>query len=409
MKNLIRISALLSLLFTVSFTTAAQVEDRWLSDAAGYERAVQVQRELGLPLIVYFYTDWCPYCHGLQDQYFSTPQVKQYFKGVVRVKINPEHGRLEQQIADQYSVKGFPSFFVIRKPSSLPANVNPFKVDGVNLTPAQFVSACERGLPSAGLVSTVRISIRPVPPAVKPVSLSAAVSAPKVIPASAPALTAEQLLLKSILDNYVQAVGGRDAVTRINTRVMKGRLDLSGARSEARFEKYAKAPNMSLTVMKGDSIGVRKLGWDGHTAWALSDRKGTPDPSPKELAALADEGDLYRDIKLNEHYPQMRVAGRGSVGGREVYILEATSRFGVADKLYFDAGNGSLIRRDTWRTNASGLVQAEIYFSDWRDVDGVKLAFKITERRADATYVFTLEDVRHNTQLDDEVFRLPSK
>ena len=405
MKNLIRVSALLSLLFTFSFTAVAQVEDRWLSDAAGYDRAVQLQRELGIPLIVYFYTDWCPYCHGLQDQYFSTAQVKQYFKGVVRVKINPEHGRLEQQIAEQYSVKGYPSFFVIRKPSSLPANVNPFKVNGVNLTAAQFVSALERGLPSVGLVSSVRISIRPIAPAVKPVPLSAAVSAPKVIPASAPVLTAEQLLLKSILDKYVQAVGGRDAVARINTRVIKGRLDLSGGGSGARFEKYAKAPNMSLTIMKGDFIGLRKLGWDGHTAWVLSDRKGIPDPSAKELAVLADEGDLYRDIKLTELYPQMHVAGRGSVDGRNVYILEATSRFGVADKLYFDTDNGLLMRRDTWRSN----VLTEIYFSDWRDVDGVKLAFKITERRPDATYIFTLENVRHNTQLDDEVFRLPSK
>lgn len=409
MKKFIRISAILSVLFTANLSVVAQVEDRWLSDAPGYERAVQLQRELGIPLIVYFYTDWCQYCHGLQDQYFSTAEVKQYFRGVVRVKINPEHGRLEQQIAEQYSVRGYPSFLVIRKPSSLPVSVNPFKVNGVNLTPAQFVSACERGLPSAGLMSTVRVSIRPVAPAVKPVAFSAAVSTPKVIPASAPALTAEQLRLKSILDNYVQALGGRDTLARLNTRVMKGRLELSGASSQARFEKYAKAPNMSLLVMKGDSIGVRKFGWDGQTAWALSDRKGTPNPSPKELAALADEGDLYREIRLNELYPQMRLAGRGNVGGREVYILEATSRFGVAEKLYFDADNGLLIRRDTWRSNASGMVQAEIYFTDWRDVDGVKLPFRITERLADATYTFTLEDVRHNTQLDDEVFRLPSK
>ena len=148
----------------------AQLQDRWLTDAKGYEQAVQLQRELGVPLVVYFHTDWCTYCRALEGQYFPTTPVQRYLQRVLKVKINPEHGRAEQELADQYGVKGYPAFFVIRKPSSVPANVNPFRGGGSHLTPTQFASACERGLASAGLVSTVRVSIKPIPLAAPSVS-----------------------------------------------------------------------------------------------------------------------------------------------------------------------------------------------------------------------------------------------
>jgi len=409
MNNFIRFLALLSFVTaSITFTAqpicaVSQLEDRWLRDAPGYERALQAQRELGMPLVVYFYTDWCPYCHALESQYLPTPPVQQYLKGVAKVRINPEHGPAERALAEQYGVTGYPTFFVIRKPSSLPANVNPFRTVGGNLTPTQFVRACERALPASGLVSAVGVTIKPVP-------LTRATAPPKVASAPTASITSgDQPTINSIISRYVQAVGGKTAVGAVTSRVTKGRIDIPGVSFGGRLETYAKAPNMSLTVMSAEPIGVLKRGFDGRTAWALSDDQTTHLPSPKELASLAAENDLYRDIKLQEFYARISFAGKDALGARQVYVLEATSRLGVQEKLYFDVENGLLLRRDTLRPSSRGPVRTEIYFSDWRDVDGIKLPFKTTERMPDMTYVFTLEEVKHNVQLDDDVFRLPTR
>ena len=402
--SLVLLLVLSPLVFTNQPVGAApQLEDRWLRGAPGYERALQLQRELGLPLIVYFYTDWCPYCHSLEGKYLPTPPVREYLKGVIKVRINPEHGRPEKQIAEQYKVTGYPTFFVMRKPSSLPVNVNPFRTNAPDLTPAQFVSACQRGLPAAGLVSLVGVNIKPVP-----LKGAATSTANGTAPATPTIPNSDQPTLNFVLDRYVIALGGRDAMAKITSRVAKGRIDVAGVSFGGRLETYAKAPNMSLIVMTTESLGVVKRGFDGRMAWAVSDRKDTRHPSPKELAALSDDAQLYREIKLQELYPRIKVGGTGNVGTREVYILEATSRFGYPEKLYFDIQNGLLLRRDTMRPSSDGPVQAELYFSDWRDVDGIKVPFKITEQMPSATYIFTLEDVKHNVKLDDEVFRAPS-
>ena len=63
--------------------------ERWLYGAAGYTRAIELQRELNVPLVVYFYTDWCPYCRALDIDYLPTTPVKDYLRGVVKVRINP--------------------------------------------------------------------------------------------------------------------------------------------------------------------------------------------------------------------------------------------------------------------------------------------------------------------------------
>jgi thiol-disulfide isomerase/thioredoxin len=404
MKHIIRFLVLLAFFacsYSVQSSSTTQLEDRWLRDAPGYERALQLQRELGVPLVVYFYADWCPYCRDLDSQYLPAPPVQEFLKGVVKVRINPEHGRPERVIADQFGVTGYPSFFVVRKPSSLPVKLNPFRRSGANLTPAEFASACARGTTASGLGSPIRVSRKPVPLA--NTKATATVSATPVARISNP----DQPTINDVLNKYVQALGGRAAVARVTSRVTKGRVDIAGVSFGGKLETYAKAPNMALTVMTAEPMGVLKRGFDGLTAWSRSDQKDARQPSPTELAALADDLQLYRDIKLREIYPRMRFLDKGNVGTREVYILEAISRSGSTEKLYFEVESGLLLRRDTMRPSSRGPVQAEFYFSDWRDVDGIKLPFKTTERLAGTTYIFTLEEVRHNLQLDDEVFRAP--
>ena len=131
-------------------------DERWLYGAAGYTRAVELQRELNVPLVVYFYADWCPYCRTLDSEYLPSAPVQDYLRGVVKVRINPEHGPAERALAARYSVKGYPSFFVMRGHSAtLPATVSPFRRVG-NLTPTQFANACRAIAPVSGKATAVK-------------------------------------------------------------------------------------------------------------------------------------------------------------------------------------------------------------------------------------------------------------
>ncbi|HEY9419830.1 MAG TPA: thioredoxin family protein [Thermoanaerobaculia bacterium] len=84
----------------------------WHEGAAGFREAMKEAEADGLPVAVYFYTDWCPYCRQLNTELLAKPAVEEHFKRVVKVRINPEKGAAEREVANQYKVRGYPAFFV---------------------------------------------------------------------------------------------------------------------------------------------------------------------------------------------------------------------------------------------------------------------------------------------------------
>jgi len=429
MKIFARFALIISLFVVFSASTPSSpwsavpsdLEDRWLNDSAGYARAIELQRELNVPLVVYFYADWCPYCHALDGQYLPSPPVQDYLRRVVKVRINPEHGRPERELAIRYGVSGYPTFLLMRTASARPMNIQPFRRGGANLTPSQFANACRQAAPASGKRSTesnsgrsfempADLSARALNRATSPSSKTQIVT---VAPAeaAAPEFIADAALptLDQVLAKYVEAVGGKAAQMRLTSRVAKGRVDLAGMSYGGKLESYAIAPNKSLLVMNIDTVGVMRQGFDGRNGWEQSEQSGLRASSGLSLATLARDAEFYHDLKLKELYARTRLLGKVKSGFREVYLVEAKPRAGEPEMLYFDTQSGLLIRRDVTRQTSRGLVRAEIYLSDWRTVDGVKIPFKTTQTMPNQTFVFTLQEVKHNVPVDETIFQKPAR
>src|SRR5687767_10180374 len=136
----------LSLLGLVLFTTTTSADaqsPKWLHGARGFAQAVELQRESRVSMVVYFYTDWCPYCRTLDEQYLSAPSVRRVLERTVAVRINPESGPAERQLAARYGVTGYPTFFIMNNESVRSRELQPFRKGGNHLTPPQFAQVCE--------------------------------------------------------------------------------------------------------------------------------------------------------------------------------------------------------------------------------------------------------------------------
>lgn len=115
----------------------------WHEGAAGFQKAMQEAEADGLPIAVYFYTDWCPYCRQLNTELLSKQAVEEHLTHVVKVRINPEKGQAERQLANQYKVTGFPSFFMHPMAKSTPVRVQGQVREGNGWrlrTPAEFIA-----------------------------------------------------------------------------------------------------------------------------------------------------------------------------------------------------------------------------------------------------------------------------
>ena len=101
-------------------------------------------------------------------------------------------------------------------------------------------------------------------------------------------------------------------------------------------------------------------------------------------------------------YPKMILAGMSKIGFRDVYVLDLKT--GQPERLYLDAKTYLPVRSDAVLPVGNNLVVAEIYMDDWRDVDGIKYPFYMTQKIPGMTLTFTVKEIKHNVPIDPKVF-----
>jgi hypothetical protein len=211
-----------------------------------------------------------------------------------------------------------------------------------------------------------------------------------------------------IIEKYVQAMGGKAALEKLNSRTTKASFEIPSMGAGGTVETFAKAPNKSLAIITVPGFGVIREGYTGTAAWSEDPAMGMRDKSGLELTDAKLASEFHRPLKLKQLYPTMTVTGKQKVGEKEAYVIEAKPTEGSVEKWYFDAQTGLLIRQDAERESPQGKMPTEIYLEDYKEVDGIKIAHTIRQTTPMFTINIKTEEVKHNVPVDDAKFNKPA-
>jgi outer membrane lipoprotein-sorting protein len=98
------------------------------------------------------------------------------------------------------------------------------------------------------------------------------------------------------------------------------------------------------------------------------------------------------------------LAGTSRIGYREVYVIDCQPATGTVDRVYIDAKTYLPARMNSVVTLGTISAPVEIYLDDWREVDGIKIPFIMTQRFPRLTLSFTVTEVKHNVPIDAKLF-----
>jgi hypothetical protein len=212
-----------------------------------------------------------------------------------------------------------------------------------------------------------------------------------------------------VLEKYVKAIGGKDAVMKVTSRVTKGTFDLAAVGvSGAPLEIYAKAPNKSYLVIDIAGFGQVQQRFNGTVAWSQDPQSGLREKTGVELAETKRDEDFHRDLKLKEIYPKLEVKGVEAVGGRDAYVVVGTPAEGSPDKMYFDKENGLMVRLDAERESPMGRAAIQNFMSDYKVVDGVNIPHTMKQVSPMGEFVIKLVEIKHNVPVEDAKFNKPA-
>jgi hypothetical protein len=239
-----------------------------------------------------------------------------------------------------------------------------------------------------------------------PIPLAAALLA---FPVFGARQAAETPTVDQVLDKYVQALGGHDAIAKLTTLTMKGSISNPSTGETGTVEIYMKSPNKRLAITNIYAEGLDERGTNGTAGWYLDPDEGPKDLSGDDLGAIKSQAEFYRDLKFKEVYPQLSSAGRETIGGKPAMVLASARPDGTTEKFYFDADSGLLVRDDTPYVTEDGKSVVVNAFEDFRDVDGVKRPFTIRQTSPDFDYVIKFAEIKSNAPIDDSKFEKPHK
>jgi hypothetical protein len=244
-----------------------------------------------------------------------------------------------------------------------------------------------------------RGSVRPVnsPPVVDSDAAPAQQATPAAPVQSAAAATPDQ-----IIEKYVAALGGADAIKRITSRVMKGTIMTGG--SESPIELFTKAPNKRVSISNGQSYTA----FDGTGGWM-----GTTGRPAREMSALEADGagldaEFSLALRLKEIFPQIRRGRPETIAGVECETLNATRPGKAAVRLYFDKNSGLLVRMVRFADTPVGRNMTQIDYADYREMDGVKSPFRWTLSRPNGRFTIQVKEAKNNVAIEDAKFAKPT-
>lgn len=227
----------------------------------------------------------------------------------------------------------------------------------------------------------------------------------------ASAQTADEIIEKSIA-----AMGGRAAHEKIKTRLTTGSLSIGTPAGDiaGTVEMYAAVPNKQRTVIKADltALGAGQMvidqRFDGTTGYAMDTMQGNREITGSQLDNMKAQGFPNPFLNYKASGMSVKLGAKEKVRDRDAYLLTFEPPSGFPIRTYLDAETylpvRTIVRAEVPQM---GQIEQMVDPTDWREVNGVKVPFKMTLTNSMQSITMTFTKVENNVTIDEKMFVKP--
>jgi hypothetical protein len=225
--------------------------------------------------------------------------------------------------------------------------------------------------------------------------------------------TASAQTADEIIEKYLNAIGGRAALSKIKSRHVTGTATFSSPAGDlpGTIEVFNLAPNKSRTLLKLD-LSVAGMGtatvdqrFDGESGYVTDTLQGNRDITGNQLENL--KNGIFPSPFLNykERGATAEFVRKDQLGGRDAFVLLLKPKSGSTVQAFIDAESSLLVRTIVVVNMPQlGEVQQTTELLDYRDQDGIRIPFQVRNTSNVQSYTINLTKVENNAALDSTMF-----
>jgi hypothetical protein len=236
-----------------------------------------------------------------------------------------------------------------------------------------------------------------------------------------------------IIDKYLQAIGGPERLAAVKSFVASGSsVGFGGFGGGGQVQIFAKAPDsraMWITFPdvpeRGDSVRT----YNGQEGWLRTPLTvlGEYELTGGELDGARLDALLSFPLQMKTVLTNLKVSlpttirdlpGPSSQTSKEavkdpsqehlVNVVQGTGPRGLLVTMYFDQKSGLLIRMVRYGKSPIGRVPTQVDYADYRDVNGIKMPFRVMFAWLDGRDSIQLTQIQTNVPIEGAKFGRPA-
>lgn len=177
---------------------------------------------------------------------------------------------------------------------------------------------------------------------------------------------------QDVINKYINAVGGADALKKINAMVTTGKMSMQGMSLDVIEKKMA--PNKTMMMISMSGQPVVHQAFNGTTGYqAQMGNKNAMNES--EIRKAKEVKGIFEQLYYNEPGYKLALQGTAKVNGKDAYKIEVTTPAGNKTTEYYDVNSGYLLKTES-NTQVQGQDVAQtVELSDYKKVGDIMVPF----------------------------------
>lgn len=211
---------------------------------------------------------------------------------------------------------------------------------------------------------------------------------------------------EGILERAAAAMGGKEAIDRVESFYYRGAIEMVGQNIRGDLEIWWKGGDFYMEqVIPG--LGRMRAGRRGDEIWAEDPIHGLRELSGVEAEQLAWASSLLLPGEWKRYFQHAKTIAARTEDGRTLYDVELSASSGLRVVMRFDAESGLQVGQSFEQVTPMGQQPFDVRFEDFREVDGIKLAYRQVIDAKVQRLVQVITEVRLNAAVDESKMAMP--
>jgi hypothetical protein len=214
---------------------------------------------------------------------------------------------------------------------------------------------------------------------------------------------------RAIIDRYVQAIGGRDAVMRHKSIRYVGTFEMPAAGVKGDLTVVQAAPNKMAMTVDVPGMGQMVTGYDGTVGWSINPMQGPRVLEGKELEQLREDAGPAAMLRSPDRIRSAETVELTTMGGRACHKVKITYHSGRESFDCYSPETGLLVGMTQTQESPMGSVQVTTLFDDWKEFGGLKTATKLRQQMLGQEQILTIDRLEFDRPEDAKAVEVPER